>query len=122
MPAKLTLICLIHLVNKKDSTNYIIREAIGIVRKEDNTSMDLRITSFIPKSTSALRWVPVFVPGNVLRLTGKFILKEKPSHSTLEVIDFIFNFFIIIIYHLINHYKKTINLLILNYIDDSKCG
>ena len=122
MPAKLTLICLIHSVNEKDSTNYIIREAIGIVRKEDNISMDLRITSFIPKSTSALRWVPVFVPENVLRLIGKFIFEEEPSHSTLEVIDFIFNFFIIIIYHLINHYNKTINLLILNHIDDSKCG
>jgi hypothetical protein len=84
--------------------------------------MNLRITSFIPKSTSAPRWVPVFMPENVLKLTGKFILEEEPPYSTLEVIDFIFNFFIIIIYHLINHYKKTINLLILNYIDDSKCG
>lgn len=93
MPAKLTLICLIHSINEKDSTNYIVREAIGIVRKEDNTSMDLRITSFIPKSSSAPRWVPVFVPGNVLRLTGKFMLEEEPPHGILEVIDFVFNFF-----------------------------
>jgi len=55
MSAKLTLICLIHSVNEKDSTNYIIRETISVIRKEDNTSIDLKITSFISKSISALR-------------------------------------------------------------------
>ncbi len=94
MPAKLTLICLIHLVNEKDSTNCIIREAIGVVRKENNTSMDLKITSFISKSTSAPRWVPVFVPENVLRLIGKFTLEEPPQ-GILKIIDFIFNLFLL---------------------------
>ena len=93
MSVKLTFICLIHSVNEKDSTNYIIREAIGIIRKEDNTFMDLKITSFIPKSTSIPRWISVFVPKNVLRLTEKFILKEEPSHDILEVIDFVFIFY-----------------------------
>jgi len=37
MTSKLSLMCLFHLVNEKDSDNYIIREAVAIVRKEDNT-------------------------------------------------------------------------------------
>ncbi len=93
MSAKLTFICLIHSVNEKDSTNYIIRKAIRIIRKEDNTSIDLKITSFISKSTSTPRWVPVFIPENILRLTEKFILEEEPLHGILEVIDFVFIFF-----------------------------
>src|SRR2546430_8672125 len=51
-----SLICLIHLVNERDSNSYIIREASAIVRKEDNTSMDLKIVSFIPKISSVPRW------------------------------------------------------------------
>ena len=86
MPAKLSLICLIHSVNEKDTANYIIREAIAIVRKEDNTSMEIKITSFIPKTSSTPRWVPLFEPDNVLRFTGKFILDEEPPHETLQVI------------------------------------
>lgn len=90
MPAKLTLICLIHSVNERDSKDYIIREAIGIIRKEDNTSMELKITSFIPKSSSAPRWVPLFEPDDVLKFTGKFSLNEEPPHGILEVIKLIF--------------------------------
>ncbi len=104
MSAKLTLICLIHSVNEKDSTNYIIRETISVIRKEDNTSIDLKITSFISKSISALRQIPVFIPENVLRLTGKFTFEEELFHDILEVIDFIFNLFLFIIIK-----KKTIN-------------
>jgi hypothetical protein len=89
MPAKLTFICLIHSVNEKDSSDYIIREAIAIVRKEDNKSMDIKVTSFIPKSSSSPRWVPLFEPGSVLRFTGKFMLDEEPPHGILQVIEFI---------------------------------
>jgi len=55
--------------------------------------MDLKITFFIQKSTSTPRWVPVFIPENILRLTEKFILEEEPLHGILEVIDFVFIFF-----------------------------
>ncbi len=96
MSAKLTFICLIYLINEKDSTNYIIKEVIGIIRKEDNTFMDLKITSFISKSTSTPRWIFVFIPENVLRLTGKFILEKEPPYGILEVIDFVFIFFFFI--------------------------
>ncbi|CAB4414360.1 unnamed protein product [Rhizophagus irregularis] len=85
MPAKLSLLCLINSVSEKDSSNYIIREAIAIIRKEDNTSMDLKLTSFIPKSSSAPRWIPLFEPDNILRLTGKFILEEEPPHGILQI-------------------------------------
>ena len=77
MPAKLSLIALIHSINEKDSTNYIVREAMAVVRYENNTTMDLKVTSFIPKDISVPRWVPLFVPGNVLRLTGKFALNDE---------------------------------------------
>jgi hypothetical protein len=39
MTAKLTFISLIHSVAERDSAKYTIREAITIVRKEDNTMM-----------------------------------------------------------------------------------
>lgn len=86
MPAKLTLISIIHSVNEKDSSDYVIREAIAIVRKEDNTSMELKVTSFISKKSSVPRWVPLFEPGNVLRFTGKFVLEEGPPHGMLQVL------------------------------------
>ncbi len=38
MSAKLSLMCLIHSVNEKESINYIIKESIAIVRKENKTS------------------------------------------------------------------------------------
>ena len=88
MPAKITLICLIHSVVERDSIDYIIREGVAVVRKEDNTIMDVKITSFIPKKTSVPKWVPNFEPGDVLRLTGKFALDEEPPHdNVLEVIN-----------------------------------
>ena len=74
-------------MSEKDSTDYIIREAIAIVRKEDNTTMDLKVISLIPKSSSALRWVPLFEADNVLRFTGKFILHDRePLHGISESI------------------------------------
>ncbi|GET00705.1 hypothetical protein GLOIN_2v1779967 [Rhizophagus clarus] len=84
MPVKLSLLCLIHSVSEKDSTNYIIREAITIVKKEDNTSMDLKIISFIPKSSSAPRWVTLFEPDNILRVIGKFIFEGERPHGILQ--------------------------------------
>ncbi|CAB5358364.1 unnamed protein product [Rhizophagus irregularis] len=47
--------------------------------------MDLKLTSFIPKSSSAPRWIPLFEPDNILRLTGKFILEEEPPHGILQI-------------------------------------
>ena len=49
MPAKITFICLIHSVVERDSNDYIIREGIAVLRKEDNASMNIKVTSFIPK-------------------------------------------------------------------------
>ena len=95
MSAKLTLICLIHSVNEKDSTNYIIRETISVIRKEDNTSIDLKITSFISNLLLLQSVIPIFVFKNILKLIGKFTLKEKPSHDILKVINFIFNLFLL---------------------------
>ena len=88
MPAKLSLICLIHSVNERDSMDYIIREGIAILRKEDNTMMDIKITSFIPKKNSVPKWVPNFESGDVLKLTEKFTLEDEPLHNDiLEVIN-----------------------------------
>ena len=78
MPAKLTFICIIHSVSKKDFLDYVIREAIGIIRREDNESMDVRITAFFLKSSSTPKWVPIFIPENMLRFTGKYTLDENP--------------------------------------------
>lgn len=85
MPAKLSFICMIHSLTERDSSNYVIRDATA-VRKEDNTKMDVKIISFVPKNSSVPRWIPLFDPENVIRLTGKFILEEQPPHSaTLQV-------------------------------------
>ena len=90
MPAKLSLICLIHSINERDTNNYVVREAHAVVRKEDNTSMELKVVSFISKNSLAPKWVPLFQPGNVIRFTGKFVLEEEPPHGTLQVIFFYF--------------------------------
>src|SRR5215471_13194329 len=94
MPAKISFICLIHSVNERDSINYVINEATAIVRMDNNTPMELKVTSFIPKTASAPRWVPLFKPDDVLRLTGKFALEEQPPHETLQVNYYTFQFFI----------------------------
>jgi len=52
MLAKLILICIIYLVNEKDSTDYIIKEAISIVRKKGNENIDVKLTAFFSKSHS----------------------------------------------------------------------
>src|SRR3954452_5824029 len=90
MPAKLSLICLIHSVNERDSNNYVVREAAAIVRREDNTSMDLRVISFVPKDSSTPRWVPLFESGSVLKLTGKFTIDVESHTNVLEVIRLFF--------------------------------
>jgi hypothetical protein len=84
MPAKLTVTCLIHSIDERDSNNYIIRETIGIIRREDNTPMNIKVISFVPKNKLVPRWVSLFEAGNVLRLTGKFAL-DDPPHEMLEV-------------------------------------
>ena len=92
MPAKITFISLVHSVTERDSTNYTIREATVVVRNEDNSTMDVKVTSFTPKDKSAPRWIPLFERGNVLRFTGKFAIENELPHSTLEVIIFFFFF------------------------------
>jgi len=88
MPAKLSFICLIRSVVEKDSMDYIIKESIAILRKEDNTTTEIKVTSFIPKKNSVPKWVPNFEAGEVLRLTGKFALEAEPPHNDiLEVIN-----------------------------------
>ena len=52
MPAKLTLICLIDSISERDSPEYIIREGITTLRKEDDTTMKVKVISFIPKKDS----------------------------------------------------------------------
>jgi hypothetical protein len=74
MPAKLTFICLIYSVTERDSIDYTIREGNAILRKEDNTTINIKVISFAPKKDNAPRWVPNFKSGNVLRFTGKFAL------------------------------------------------
>ena len=85
MPAKLTFISLIHSVTERDSTNYTIRDATVVVRNENNSTMDVKLTAFTPKEDLVPRWVPLFQPGNVIRFTGKFALDDELPHNTLEV-------------------------------------
>ncbi|CAI2166009.1 11712_t:CDS:2 [Funneliformis geosporum] len=85
MPAKLTFICIIDSTNERDTLDYIVREVIGIIRREEDTNIDIKITAFYPKDSSVPRWVPLFVPENVLRFTGKFTLNELPPHNPLEL-------------------------------------
>ena len=82
MPAKISFMCMIHSVVERNSNDYVIRDATAIIRKEDGTTMDVKITSFIPKNSSVPRWVPLFNPENILRLTGKFSLEEQPPPSS----------------------------------------
>ena len=56
MPAKITFVCVIHSITEKDSKDYIIRESIAIIRKEDNVNMDVKVVTFTPKNTSVPRW------------------------------------------------------------------
>ena len=51
---------------------------------EDNTTMEVKITSFAPKDDLAPRWITAFESGNILRFTGKFALEEQPPHNMLE--------------------------------------
>ncbi|CAG8775585.1 12795_t:CDS:1, partial [Rhizophagus irregularis] len=73
---KLTLICVIHSTVERESNNFIIKETIGIMRKEDNTTMNLKLISF-------LKWIPDFTSGDVIRFTGKFSLNEEPPHNNI---------------------------------------
>ncbi|PKY56857.1 hypothetical protein RhiirA4_477455 [Rhizophagus irregularis] len=81
--AKLTLICVIHSTVERESNNFIIKETIGIMRKEDNTTMNLKIISFFPKNPSVPKWIPDFTSGDVVRFTRKFSLNEKPLHDDI---------------------------------------
>ncbi|PKC03115.1 hypothetical protein RhiirA5_424250 [Rhizophagus irregularis] len=46
------------------------------MRKEDNTTMNLKLISF-------LKWIPDFTSGDVIRFTGKFSLNEEPPHNNI---------------------------------------
>jgi len=65
MPAKITFVCVIHSITEKDSKDYIIRESIAIIRKEDNVNMDVKVVTFTPKNTSVPRWIPIFETGSL---------------------------------------------------------
>jgi len=63
---------------KKIPQIILVRETTGVMRREEDVNMDLKITAFFPKNPSMPKWVPLFIPGNVLRFTGKFILNKQP--------------------------------------------
>lgn len=50
MPAKFTFICIVHSVTERDTTDYIVREATVILRRETNANLELKIISFFPKN------------------------------------------------------------------------
>jgi hypothetical protein len=57
------------------------------MRKEDNTTMNLKIIALFPKNPSVPKDIPDFTSGDVVRFTGKFPLNEEPPHDDiLEVI------------------------------------
>ncbi|CAB4477934.1 unnamed protein product [Rhizophagus irregularis] len=53
------------------------------MRKEDNTTMNLKINSFFPKKPSVLKWIPNFTSGDVVRFTRKISLNEEPPHDDI---------------------------------------
>ena len=77
MTAKITFVCVIHSIAEKDSKDYIIRESIAIIRKEDNINTDVKVVTFTSKNTSVPRWVPIFETGSVLRFTGNLLLMNN---------------------------------------------
>ena len=90
MPAKFTLICIIHLIIERETTDHIIREAITVLRRETDINLELRIVTFFPKNPQVPRWIPLFTKGNILRFTRKFTLPKQPSHTdAIEVNKFI---------------------------------
>ncbi|CAG8773377.1 8227_t:CDS:1, partial [Rhizophagus irregularis] len=56
---------------------------IGIMRKEDNTTMNLKMISFFPKNPSVPKWIPDFTSGDVVRFTGKFPHNGEPPHDDI---------------------------------------
>ncbi|PKK57990.1 hypothetical protein RhiirC2_797036 [Rhizophagus irregularis] len=53
------------------------------MRKEDNTTMNLKIIAFFPKNPSVPKWIPDFASGDVVRFTGKFSLNEELPHDDI---------------------------------------
>ena len=47
-PRKL-LLFVIHSITEKDSKDYIIRESIANIRKEDNVNMDVKVVTLLQK-------------------------------------------------------------------------
>ena len=78
MPAKFTLICIIHSIIEKEIMDHIVREAITVLRRETDINLELRIVTFFPKNPQVPRWIPLFTEGNILRFTGKFALPKQP--------------------------------------------
>ena len=58
MPAKLTFISIVHSVIERDSSNYTIRDAIVVVRNENNTTMDIKLTALLRKKIQYLDGYP----------------------------------------------------------------
>jgi hypothetical protein len=56
-----------------------VKEAIVVVRKDDNTTMNLKVIAFFPKNPSVPKWTPNFMSGDVLRFTEKFAFCKDPS-------------------------------------------
>ncbi len=79
-------ICIIHSIDKRNTTNYIIKKAISIIRREENVNMDVKIIVFFSKDLLIFKWIFLFVSENILRFTEKFILNEDPFHDLLEII------------------------------------
>ncbi len=82
MPAKIIFICIIHLVRKKNTTNYIIRKAIAIIRSEEKI---IKVTAFFLKNPNVLKYIPLFTSRNILRFTEKFAFNEKLPYDILKV-------------------------------------
>ena len=55
MPAKFTLICIIHLIIERETTDHIMREAITVLRRETDINLELRIVTFFPKNPQVPR-------------------------------------------------------------------
>jgi hypothetical protein len=69
---------------ERDSNNFVVKEAIAVVRK-DNTTMNF--SCFFSKKFFSSKVESRFSCGDVLRFTGKFALNEEPPHDDiLEVI------------------------------------
>jgi len=86
MPAKLSLICTIQSITDKDGPTYTVKEVVAIMRRKNNSILNLKITFIVPKNPNIPSWFPFLEVETVLQLTGKFILdKQLPHDDVLQV-------------------------------------